>query len=174
MCPQCTFITTGIFSLVAFVQLFSTVRFSNVSSNCLPLRMQSHTGCICLTSYQFSSLSQELLYWHSWPSQSVSELRRALLKMLAHLRSKSEIQCGWHKPFTTLEPSFLQVYPILWAISFHCFDYFHTMHWSVLPCNAARQRSKDVLIDQGTFGNLVVVRMTWFNWVKQGTLKWYL
>ena len=58
-----------IFTLVAFVWLFSTVSpqfaclsgciitlvaflhsvFSNVPSNCLPERMHNHTGCICLT-----------------------------------------------------------------------------------------------------------------------------
>ena len=37
------------FALRTFVWLFSTVCFSNVSSNSMPLRMQSRIGCICLT-----------------------------------------------------------------------------------------------------------------------------
>ena len=46
MCPQTTCLRGGIVTLIAFFT-FLHCAFSNVSSNCLPLRMQSHIGCIC-------------------------------------------------------------------------------------------------------------------------------
>ena len=118
--------------------------FSNVSSDCLSERMQTHIGCIfftflhfacmrrhnhigctCLTSYQFSSLSQELRYCHSFPDFSPSLPRRKwgegcvtsalpmhcivmsrghwFSRSLFHWnkKSKSEIQCS-HSSLTSL------------------------------------------------------------------------
>ena len=48
MCSQMMCIEKCIVTLVAFVWLFLHCALSNVSSNCLPEKMQSHIGCICL------------------------------------------------------------------------------------------------------------------------------
>ena len=84
MNPQCTRIRAYIVALVAFVWLFSTVRFqmrpcihigcicmtflqcesSNVSSNCLHKRMHNHTGCICLIFLHYASSNASLKLLH--------------------------------------------------------------------------------------------------------------
>ena len=49
MSPQMACKRRCIITLIALVWLFSQCVFSCVSSNCLLERMESHTGCICLT-----------------------------------------------------------------------------------------------------------------------------
>ena len=89
------------------------------------MRRHNHIGCTCLTSYQFSSLSQELRYCHSFPDFSPSLPRRKwgegcvtsalpmhcivmsrghwFSRSLFHWnkKSKSEIQCS-HSSLTSL------------------------------------------------------------------------
>ena len=64
MLPQATCLRGCIVTLVAFVWLFFHCVFSNVSSNGLSERIQSHIGCICMALLHcvFSNVSSNRLH----------------------------------------------------------------------------------------------------------------
>ena len=63
----------NLFNLFNFIQLLFHCAFSNVSSNCLPVMMHSHTGCICLSFQDFQGFD---------PSQTRNKVRKENLRLL--------------------------------------------------------------------------------------------
>ena len=78
MSPQMACLRRYKVALIAFVFTFHHCELSYVSSNCMPERMQSHTGCTCLPFLHcaFSNVSSNYL-----PERLQSQMLKAHLKI---------------------------------------------------------------------------------------------
>ena len=65
MCPQIACLREYKNTLVTFIWPFSTMDYSNVPTNCLTVRIQSHLGCIYVAFLHYRCSNMPLNFLHA-------------------------------------------------------------------------------------------------------------